>query len=193
MPGIANMRLTCKLFARLAKPIIFRNFRFTEIPELGDFQKCKKRLDFWFSDPIAPLVRHCLIRGRGPSIHTAQQNTMIHTFIGRILLFSGLQHLEIFYLHFNDFALDQLSKLQASVHLTIHNCTIFTTHTSRNPVHVARVDIILDMDSRTHSSCLEFLKVVQFTSTPHISLFVVGDKAYVPLLKTHGPPRKSAH
>jgi hypothetical protein len=54
-----NVRLTCKTFAALAKPQAFSTYN--TLPYMPDGDSLSRRVEWWTSESISPLVRQCSI------------------------------------------------------------------------------------------------------------------------------------
>lgn len=160
-----HLRLTCKLFDSLAKPIIFRTFRFGHAerydPSPLGVRKRKRRLDYWTSVMIAPLVHCCII----------QCPIALRPFLTKIPLFSNLRQLEFDTMNFDDFTLEQLCKLKPLMRIKLSDCTTTATQAPRNLIKIAKLDLV--SPSKKPSTILRLLKFIQFTCNPCIS-FLAG-------------------
>lgn len=160
MPSI---RLTCRYFDSLAKPILFRTFSVSPPERWGiDLERFTERLSFWLSDSIAHFIQHCHV--------PYADSPRVKVFFDNILVFSNLQHLDLRFAIFDDYLLEQLRALRPLKHLTIRDCTITAMQPIRSPLQVARLELI----NRSRTT-IGWLKIIQFTGIPRISFALYGD------------------
>src|ERR1700685_3815693 len=126
---ISNVRLTCRSFAALGKIQAFSSFKVSPFVLVADpvnyrlslgndpAAQCLKRLEFFASDDIAPLVRHCKME----SMYTKKiasmidskgdANSLIDAVFRTLPRFFNLNRLDCDHIPFSDQALSQLCQL----------------------------------------------------------------------------------
>ncbi|KAF7977758.1 hypothetical protein HWV62_2854 [Athelia sp. TMB] len=115
---IFRIRLTCRAFSRLARPMAFRYFTFRES---ADANRCAAaRLTFFASQAIAPSVRECAIYCK-----IDQDSNPLHDmFFINLPKFINLSSLRCEGLPFNDFALGQLPSLPKLRAIALIDCNV---------------------------------------------------------------------
>jgi len=140
---ISNVRLTCRLFTALGKIQAFSSFKVSPFVLVGNptnyrwsFRKdlaaqCRKRLEFWASDDIAPLVRHCEINPRyytkdlASSVDSREDaNYLIDVVFQTLPRFFNLNCLDCSHCPFSDRALSLLRQLPKLRTLKVTDCTV---------------------------------------------------------------------
>jgi hypothetical protein len=149
--SVPNIRLTCKLFALLCRPMAFRCFSFCPFvvgkrntqrfsPPQDVVAWRMKRLDFWASDEIACHVREiCLVPRRSNEISIgADSDRLLNAFFHVLPKFITVQTLNCQAIPFDDFALRQVCRLDSLQTLDINRTSIITNSTP------ARADLRLN-------------------------------------------------
>jgi len=139
---IANVRLTCLSFAALGKIRAFSSFHFSPFilvanpvhyrwPFIKDLTSRRiERLEYWASDDIAPLVRHCKVDplyysdATAPFANEREDTCLIDIFFQTLPRFFNISHLECNHLPFCNLALSQLSQLKKLRTLEVTDCTV---------------------------------------------------------------------
>ncbi|KAF7982685.1 hypothetical protein HWV62_27174 [Athelia sp. TMB] len=136
LASLQSFRLTCKLYAQVARPAMFRSLRvaFETCPSTYD----DDRLHFWTSPTIAPLVFQCEIRDLcGQSDHTRE----VPLILKRLHLLVNLKSCSLSMLQtpIDDCIMTQLRNLQYLNHLSIHDCILTANNTT--PLRIASISV----------------------------------------------------
>ncbi|KAJ7612895.1 hypothetical protein DFH06DRAFT_1344808 [Mycena polygramma] len=85
-----------------------------------------ERLDFWFSDDIAPLVRSCEITpSTGPGDFQHQNPwLLLDAMLERLPRFSGLRHIQMVRVQMNQIGAESLCSLSNLKHLNAEQCSV---------------------------------------------------------------------
>jgi len=139
---IANVRLTCISFAVLGKARAFSSFHFAPfilVANLTHYRrpfikehatKSVQRLEYWASDDIAPLVRHCKVdplyfsKEVEPLVDERDGTCLIDIFFQTLPRLFNLHRLECIHLPFCNNALNQLCQLKKLRTLEVMDCTV---------------------------------------------------------------------
>ena len=115
---IFRLRLTCRAFSTLARPMAFRCFTFRAADDAD--KRAAARLAFFISDFTAPSVRECAIYYK-----IDQDTNLLHEmFFVNLPKFVNVSSLRCEGLQFDDFALGQLSSLPQLRALTLIDCNL---------------------------------------------------------------------
>ncbi|KAJ7844029.1 hypothetical protein B0H13DRAFT_2364481 [Mycena leptocephala] len=156
-PTFQNFSLTCRAFLPVSRPFLFSALRLTPyrigndgdllLPPPAEVDRRLKRLEFWCSSEIAPLVRSCTIypldsyTGRDVSKWSSSTDTpyiLLDALFQRLEHFTGLQRLHTFGIHFT----------QARLHLS--GCVVAPGEHIETSPHVLRIsDFSLCHDSKS--------------------------------------------
>jgi hypothetical protein len=157
---ISNVRLTCRSFAALGKIQAFSSFKVSPFVLVADpinyrlslgkdpAAQCLKRLEFFASDDIAPLVRHCKME----SMYTkdiasmidskGDANSLIDAVFRTLPRFFNLNRLDCDHIPFSDQALSQLCQLPKLRTLTVTDCTVTASATRRHTLEITNVHFV---------------------------------------------------
>jgi len=152
---IFNVRLTCRSFAALGKIQAFSSFKVSPFVLVSDpihyrrsldkdaTAQCLERLEFWASDDIALLVRHCKI---GPVYYThglshsgGDVNSLIGAVFQTLPRFFNLNCLDCYHCPFSDQALSQLRQLPKLRTLEVTDCTVTACTAPRPALEITNV------------------------------------------------------
>jgi hypothetical protein len=131
----ANARLTCSLFAALAKALAFSFFTFrvylyrreTNPSTEQTLSFHYRRLEFWTSDSIAPFVRQCIVRPTSVWEFRDSAVPIGYTpddFLRPLTRFVNLHSLECRHIPFSDLALSRLCQIRGIHTLVVDGCII---------------------------------------------------------------------
>ncbi|KAJ7061640.1 hypothetical protein C8F01DRAFT_1369145 [Mycena amicta] len=142
--------LSNRAFARLARPRLFSSFCFHPhasssdngasaqrmLPSAAKAEEYLKRLDFWLSVEIAPLVRSCTIvpwspietKYYGPFTESDNPNSLMEVFAEGLARLSRLQSLSFFRANLGDAIFSTLSHLSSLRELRIGSCETAISH-----------------------------------------------------------------
>ena len=140
---MSNVRLTCSSFAALGKIQAFSSFKISPFLltahsinyrasfDIDHTVRRLKRLEFWTSDDIAPLVRHCRIE---PQTYTHELESiidtrkdakaLIDTVFQALPRFLNMNRLECRHCAISDQVLSQLCQLKKLRTLEVRDCTV---------------------------------------------------------------------
>ncbi|KAJ7806558.1 hypothetical protein B0H14DRAFT_3152889 [Mycena olivaceomarginata] len=168
-PTFQNFSLTCRAFLPVSRPFLFSTIRLTPyrigndgdllLPPPAEVDRRLKRLEFWCSSEIAPLVRSCLIRpldsytGRDASKWSSSTDTpyiLLDSLFRRLDHFTGLQRLHASGIHFTQARVDILSHLPRLFELHLSDCAVAPGEHIETSPHVLRMsDFSLCHDSKS--------------------------------------------
>ncbi|KAJ7714511.1 hypothetical protein B0H16DRAFT_1618636 [Mycena metata] len=135
--NLKDVSLTFHLFCRITRPLLFTHFDFHPycigangallLPQKEHVDMALERLNFWFSDEIAPSVRSCTVVPWRP---VARQSTwrfsssetphvLLDVFFDRLASFTGLQRMDTVSVYFTQTAITNLCLLSALATLRI--------------------------------------------------------------------------
>jgi hypothetical protein len=128
-------------FILVSSPVNYR-WSFNEEPAAQRI----KRLEYWASEDIAPLVRHCKVVPSyslpelDPSVDRIEDaSRLIDAFVQTLPRFFNLNHLECHHFPFGDEALSQLSKLRKLRTLEVTDCSVTASAAPRPALEVTNV------------------------------------------------------
>jgi hypothetical protein len=154
---IANVRLTCISFAVLGKTRVFSSFHFSPFILVANPVRYRwsfikehatrsvQRLEYWASNDIAPLVRHCKVEPLYLSAEIERLaderdgTCLIEIFFQTLPRFFNLHHFECVHLPFCNEALSQLSQLEKLRTLEVVDCTITTSAPPQRALKVTNI------------------------------------------------------
>ncbi|KAJ6529629.1 hypothetical protein B0H19DRAFT_1082744 [Mycena capillaripes] len=168
-PTFQNFSLTCRAFLPVSRPFLFSAIRLTPyrigndgdllLPSPAEVDRRLKRLEFWFSSEIAPLVRSCLIypldsyMGRDVSKWSSSTDTpyiLLDALFQRLERFTGLQRLHASRIDFTQARVDILSQLPKLFELHLSDCAVAPGEHIETSAHVLRIsDFSLYHDSKS--------------------------------------------
>ncbi|KIM84436.1 hypothetical protein PILCRDRAFT_382599 [Piloderma croceum F 1598] len=134
LQDVSNVRLTCKTFADLAKAQAFSNYN--SLPYMPDRDSLSRRVEWWTSESISPLVRQCSIKSTrlwacdDPSGIPDGGNLVdpiYNDFFQLLPRFVNTQRLHCRNIVFSDLVLTQLCQLESLTTLEIDSCIMIAS------------------------------------------------------------------
>lgn len=117
-----QIRLTCRAFAILGKPVAFRAFDFRPVASDDPLAHGhhSARLAFWSSQSIAPFVERCAIQST-----LDNPTTLLHVmFFNNLSKFVNLSSLRCECVQFDDYTLDVISRLPKIQDIALVDCDL---------------------------------------------------------------------
>jgi F-box-like len=134
LQDVLNVRLTCKTFSALAKAQAFSNYN--SLPYMPDRDSLSRRVEWWTSESISPLVRQCSINStriwawHDPSGVPDGGNfidPIYNDFFQLLPRFVNTRRLHCRNIVFSDLVLTQLCQLERLTTLEIDSCIMIAS------------------------------------------------------------------
>ncbi|KAJ7834419.1 hypothetical protein B0H13DRAFT_2426903 [Mycena leptocephala] len=123
---LGQISLTCRSLHHLSRSLLFADFVFhpqaemwqsLSLPQKSGFERSKRRLEFWSSDEIAPLVRSCDItpsRKDVPDFQHQNPRLLLDAMFARLPRFSGLRRIYALKVEFNQTSIESCAACPTS-------------------------------------------------------------------------------
>jgi hypothetical protein len=172
--GVPNIRLTCKMFALLGKPMAFRCFIFYPLviwrgnpllPVQKAIARDMKHLEFWASDEISCHVREIRLSHTSEvSPLKADKERLLDAFFDFLPNFINVQTFKCWDVSFDDFALRQLCRLDNLQTLDLHRTSVIAAAPARAALRLNSLKYTAG-ENRYHSVAENFLSFLAATQT----------------------------
>ncbi|KAJ7124015.1 hypothetical protein C8R43DRAFT_1147759 [Mycena crocata] len=139
LTSLTEVSLTSRAFHRISFPFRFASFDFHPYtihrdeglihPSSSELHRALQRLQFWFSDEVAPFVRSCQVTPKVVTLWPVQSTSstvdgLRDAFFKSLPNFTGLKQIRCASLQFTQEGMTHLYQLPALTHQDIVNCHI---------------------------------------------------------------------